>query len=158
MARLLSVFTAQWLLPHQESGGIWGYKTRHARIMGTGWVGVTKPQPIPIPVCTRGLNPCPSLQVALTNHPSHLTFRTDTKIYGKAIIQAKRSHWENYLEEMTADEIWVTNKYLKNPSGDGGLTRIPSLKSTNATGITSIIDDNESKAVRATAELNLIRF
>ena len=83
---------------------------------------------------------------AIANHPSHHTFRTDTKTYGKAIVQAKRSHWENYLEEMTADEIWVTNKYLKNPSGDGGLTRIPTLKSTSITGITSIIDNNESKA------------
>ena len=83
---------------------------------------------------------------AIANHFSHTALRQDSKTYGEAIIQAKRSHWSNYLEEMSADEIWTTNKYLKDPPGNGGMPRIPSLKSTNALGITSTTNDNEGKA------------
>ena len=82
----------------------------------------------------------------IANHFSHTALRQDSKTYSKAIIQAKRSHWSNYLEEMTADKIWTANKYLKDPPGDGGMPRIPSLKSKNALGITSTTDDNKGKA------------
>ena len=83
---------------------------------------------------------------AIANHFSHIALRQDSKTYGKAIIQAKRSHWSNYLEEMSTDEIWTANKYLKDPPSDGGMPRMPSSKSTNAIGIISSIDNNEGKA------------
>ena len=82
----------------------------------------------------------------IANHFSHTALRQDSKTYGEAIIQAKRSQWSNYLEEMTANEIWTANKYLKDPPGDGGMPRIPSLKSKNTLGITSTTKDNEGKA------------
>ena len=31
------------------------YKAHHARSMGVGWARVTKPQPVPVPVCTHGV-------------------------------------------------------------------------------------------------------
>jgi ribonuclease HI/endonuclease/exonuclease/phosphatase family metal-dependent hydrolase len=83
---------------------------------------------------------------ALANHPSHRELRTESNRYGEAIIQAKRGHWTSYLEEMTANEIWTANKYIKEPVGDGGNPRIPTLKVKNAAGAEISISSNEEKA------------
>jgi hypothetical protein len=82
----------------------------------------------------------------VTAHPSHRELRTKSRIYGKAIISAKRAHWEEYLEEMTADDIWTANKYIKNPVGDGGNPRIPTIKTKDEQGNTIEVNDNEDKA------------
>jgi ribonuclease HI/endonuclease/exonuclease/phosphatase family metal-dependent hydrolase len=83
---------------------------------------------------------------ALADHPSHSELRTKSHLFGEAIIQAKRSHWANYLEEMTATEIWTANKYIKEPIGDGGSPRIPTLKCKNAAGTEITINSNDDKA------------
>ena len=57
---------------------------------------------------------------ALADHPSHAELKAKNTQYGDAIIQAKRQHWIKYLEEMTAADIWMANKYIKEPAGDGG--------------------------------------
>jgi len=49
---------------------------------------------------------------ALTDHSSHKELKKKSNTYGEAILLAKKQHWENYLEEMTSDEIWTANKYL----------------------------------------------
>ena len=83
---------------------------------------------------------------AIANHPSHRELKKKSNEYGEAIIQAKRSHWANYLEDMTANEIWTANKYIREPVGDGGNPRIPTLKTKNAAGIEVSINSNEEKA------------
>ena len=83
---------------------------------------------------------------AIANHQSHRELRRKSRAYGRAIISAKRAHWTEYLEEMTASDIWMANKYLKNPVGDGGMPRIPTLKTKNVEGDEIEINDNEDKA------------
>jgi hypothetical protein len=83
---------------------------------------------------------------AITDHPSHSNLKSKSSEYGEAIIHAKRSHWANYLEEMTANEIWTANKYIKEPVGDGGNPRIPTLKVKNAAGVEVSINSNKGKA------------
>ena len=83
---------------------------------------------------------------ALTNDPSHKELRRESRIYGKAIITAKRAHWAEYLEEMVESDIWTANKYLKNPVGDGGTPRIPTIKTRDEEGREVEINDNEEKA------------
>ena len=83
---------------------------------------------------------------AVANHPTHRELRRKSNKYGEAIIQAKRGHWANYLEEMSANEIWTANKYIREPVGDGGNPRIPTLKTKNAAGRDIHISDNEEKA------------
>ena len=83
---------------------------------------------------------------ALADHPSHRKLKQLSKQYGKDIIVAKRTHWTEYLEEMVAGDIWTANKYLKSPVGDGGLPRIPTIKTRNEEGIEVTINDNEDKA------------
>jgi hypothetical protein len=56
----------------------------------------------------------------LADHPSHKELRIKSNQYGEQIIQAKRQHWTDYLEEMTAADIWSANKFIREPVGDGG--------------------------------------
>jgi ribonuclease HI len=83
---------------------------------------------------------------AIPDHPSHSELKIESNRYRDAIIQAKRSHWSNYLEEMSANEIWTANKYIKEPIGDGGNPRIPTLKVKNAAGAEILVNSNEKKA------------
>ena len=83
---------------------------------------------------------------ALTDHPSHSELKTKCTQYGEAIIQAKRQHWTNYLEEMSAADIWTANKFIKEPAGDGGCPRIPTLKTRDAAGAEQTINTNDDKA------------
>ena len=83
---------------------------------------------------------------AIANHPSHSELKTKSNEYGEEIIKAKRSHWSNYLEDMTANEIWTANKYIREPVGDGGNPRIPTLKTKNAAGIVTSINSNDAKS------------
>ena len=83
---------------------------------------------------------------AIGNHASHGELKKKSNEYGEAIVKAKRSHWTNYLEEMTANEIWTANKYIKEPVGDGGNPRIPTLKVKNAAGAEISVNSNEEKA------------
>jgi hypothetical protein len=83
---------------------------------------------------------------AIANHPLHSELKLKSNEYGEAIIKAKRSHWASYLEDMTANEMWTANKYIKEPVGDGGNPRIPTLKVKDAAGVETLINDNDKKA------------
>ena len=82
---------------------------------------------------------------ALTDHPIHRDVRRLSNKYGTEILKAKRQHWTDFLEEATVDDIWTANRYFKEPSGDGGRPRIPTLQ-VNQGGNTTNINDNEEKA------------
>jgi ribonuclease HI/exonuclease III len=83
---------------------------------------------------------------AITAHPAHQELRDLSNAYGEAILLAKRQHWSDYLEDMDASDIWMANKYLRNPIGDGGNPRIPTLRTTNANGQDREVNDNRDKA------------
>ena len=83
---------------------------------------------------------------AVADHPSHEELRTMNTQYREAIVQAKRQHWTNYLEEMTAADIWTANKFIKELAGDGGCPRIPALKTRNEAGDERTVNDNKEKA------------
>jgi ribonuclease HI len=83
---------------------------------------------------------------AVTDDPVHRAYKDASNKYGEAILLAKRSHWANYLEEMSANDIWTVNKYLREPVGDGGCPRIPTLKVVDANGNETKVSDNKEKA------------
>ena len=82
----------------------------------------------------------------IANHHSHRELRIKSRQYGKAIISAKRAHWTEYLEGMTADDIWTANKYIKDPVGDGGMPRIPTIKTKDEEGNEIEINNSKEKA------------
>jgi hypothetical protein len=81
-----------------------------------------------------------------THHHSHRELRRKSKNYGNTIVSAKKAHWEEYLKNMMVDDIWTANKYIKSPVGDGGISRIPTIRTRNAEGIETAANDNEEKA------------
>jgi hypothetical protein len=81
-----------------------------------------------------------------THHHSHRELRRKSKNYGNTIVSAKKAHWEEYLENMMADDIWTANKYIKTPVGYGGISRIPTIRTRNVEGIETAANDNEEKA------------
>jgi ribonuclease HI len=83
---------------------------------------------------------------ALTNHPAHRLMRDASNRYGEEIISAKRQHWSSYLEDMDASGIWTANRYLKDPVGDGGNPRIPTMMTTDEEGRQIETNENQSKA------------
>jgi hypothetical protein len=64
----------------------------------------------------------------LPDHASHTELHKARNAYGEAIVDAKRGHWEDFLENAAEQDLWTANKYFKEPIGDGGKTRIPTLK------------------------------
>ena len=83
---------------------------------------------------------------AIEDHPIHWELRNKSRLYGEAIIQTKREHWANYLEEMTALDLWTANRFIKEPAGDGGSPKIPTLKSKDEEGNKTQVINNEDKA------------
>src|SRR6266545_132851 len=62
----------------------------------------------------------------------------------------KRSYQQNggtsYLEDMSASDIWTANKYLRDPVGDGGSPRIPTLQSKNEQGRDIEVNNSQERA------------
>ena len=55
-------------------------------------------------------------------------------------------HWVNYLDDLNDNLIWTANKYLTNPTTDGGKARVPTLESTNLDGTIQRAETNEDKS------------
>lgn len=85
-------------------------------------------------------------QRAVPDHPSHELRRQAAQEYGRAIVEAKRKHWMNFLEEASDSDLWTANRYLKDPIGDGGKARIPTLKVKEVDGTTREVSTNTDKA------------
>ncbi len=83
---------------------------------------------------------------ALTDHPSHTAYKTHQTLFAARILEAKQQHWTDFLEEATERELWVANRYIKDPVGDGGRPRIPSLRSKQPDGSWKEVVSNEEKA------------
>ena len=83
---------------------------------------------------------------ALPDHECHTSRKDVAKQYGKAIVDAKKKHWTDFLEEASDRDLWTTNRYLKNPVGDGGKSRILTLKVKNEDGTLREVAANNEKA------------
>jgi len=80
------------------------------------------------------------------NHPSHQDLCQVQQKYAADIAKAKIEHWSNFLENANTTDIWSVNKYLMNPPGNGGQTRIPMLKVKGNNGIPREVNTNKGKA------------
>ena len=85
---------------------------------------------------------------ALPNHESHAELRAARNKYGESILDAKRQHWEEFLENAAEQDLWTANRYLREPTGDGGKSRVPTLKVVDegANGLVREVNTNEGKA------------
>lgn len=83
---------------------------------------------------------------AIENHESSITLDNAKKLYALEILRVKAEHWKEFLEDAMEDELWIANRYITNPTGDGGKTRIPTLKYKNDDGTISEAITNEEKS------------
>jgi len=79
-------------------------------------------------------------------HPSHTMRREKVAEYNKAIRMTKKDHWVSWLEEATGSDLWITNKYITSPLGDGGKLHILTLVTKDDKGNMVTATDNESKS------------
>lgn len=83
---------------------------------------------------------------AVEGHSSHGELDKVRKRYASEIDKAKSEHWTEFLEEAMERELWIANKYVTNPTGDGGKTRIPTLKVVRPDGTRTEAITNQEKA------------
>lgn len=84
----------------------------------------------------------------LPDHPAHQRLKEARKTYAEAILSAKEEHWTNWLEELEGEDIWKANKYISNPTGDGGRVRIPPLSVVSGEiQTTASTNDEKAKAL-----------
>ena len=76
------------------------------------------------------------------SHPAHEEYRKARNEYSQKIKDAKRRHWQDFLENLDAKTLWDANKYAKGPATDGGQARIPALDLPNG----QKLDDNKGKS------------
>jgi len=84
---------------------------------------------------------------ALPDHISHTELQNARNTYGEAILQAKHQHWEDFLKSTAEQDLWMANWYHKEPTGDRGKSRIPTLKVTcdGRNGLTQEVNTNNGK-------------
>ena len=83
---------------------------------------------------------------ALPDHPVHATLHEQTKSVDKEIRIAKEEHWKEWLENASGNDLWIANAYIVNPGGDGGKSRIPTLKGKDQEGHELLASTNEEKS------------
>jgi hypothetical protein len=83
---------------------------------------------------------------AVPTDPIHEQYQAARRTYAAEIKQAKIDHWTEYLEQAEEEQLWTANKYLTEPVGDGGRTRIPTLRIVGDNGQPVELNTNESKA------------
>ena len=83
---------------------------------------------------------------ALPDHPVHATLAEQTKAVDKEIRATKEEHWKDWLENASGNDLWIANAYIVNPGGDGGKSRIPTLKGKDQEGQETLASTNEEKS------------
>ena len=85
---------------------------------------------------------------ALPDHETHTELRKARNEYREAIVEAKCGHWEDFLENASEQDLWMANRYFREPTGDGGKSCILTLKvkDERANGLVQEVNTNNSKA------------
>ena len=67
------------------------------------------------------------------------------KVYVETLERTKKTHWEQWLDEIDTNNIWTAHKYANSAPSDGGAARIPTLKHSH-NGQTAEVDMNDEKS------------
>ncbi|KAJ1299357.1 hypothetical protein OPQ81_011877 [Rhizoctonia solani] len=78
--------------------------------------------------------------------PVHEEYRLQRNRYSQAIKDAKRKHWEAFLDELDEETMWTAARYMSIEPTDGGRTRVPSLRYIRPDGSQASASDNDSKS------------
>ncbi|CAA7260103.1 unnamed protein product [Cyclocybe aegerita] len=79
------------------------------------------------------------------DHLVHAEKRRAIARFKKAVEKAKKTHWEDFLQDISTTDIWTAHRYVKEPPIDGGRPWILTLKTTD-NGAEQEVTDNREKA------------
>ncbi|KAL4063584.1 hypothetical protein V8B97DRAFT_1876597, partial [Scleroderma yunnanense] len=65
---------------------------------------------------------------AVLKHDSHACIKEKEKQLTNNLKSTNEMHWRDWLERMADNDLWITNKYITNPSEDGEKMHIPTLR------------------------------
>ncbi|CUA75215.1 putative RNA-directed DNA polymerase from transposon BS [Rhizoctonia solani] len=80
------------------------------------------------------------------DNPIHEEYRLQRNRFSQAIKDAKRKHWEDFLEELDEESMWTAAGYLSSEPTDGGRARVPSLRYTQPDNTPASATDNDTKS------------
>ena len=83
---------------------------------------------------------------AIADHLSHSQYKEIWNKYGSAIKQAKKQHWDDFLEGLSGKDLWMAQQYATWLVGDSGKAHIPTLKVTNDHEHTKSVTTNKEKS------------
>ncbi|KIK37437.1 hypothetical protein CY34DRAFT_92729, partial [Suillus luteus UH-Slu-Lm8-n1] len=66
---------------------------------------------------------------ALPDYPIHEEHQIFCNRLMEEICKTRQEHWISFLEDLDQHSVYTANRYVSSPSGDGGRTSIPVLKS-----------------------------
>ncbi|KEP45734.1 putative reverse transcriptase from transposon X-element protein [Rhizoctonia solani 123E] len=78
--------------------------------------------------------------------PIHEEYRLQRNRFSQAIKDAKRKHWECFLEELDEESMWTAAGYLSSEPTDGGRARVPNLRYTQPDSTPASATDNDAKS------------
>jgi hypothetical protein len=82
----------------------------------------------------------------MVDHLSHEEFQRARNDYRQLIKSTKKGFWENWLEEVSREQVWKANKFVTALNSDGGKARVPALKVMGDNGEGRMVKDNTSKS------------
>lgn len=80
----------------------------------------------------------------ILNHPIHDEYKTAVDNFVTTLEKTKAQHWIDWLENITAQDIYIANKYITDEPNDYSSARIPSLITTT-NGLQSLAESNSDK-------------
>jgi len=80
------------------------------------------------------------------NHPIIDEFKQARNIYVQNVKDARKQHWEDWVESTDRFTMWIINKFVTAAPSDGGSARIPTLKVKGADGSVKEVADNAGKS------------
>lgn len=82
----------------------------------------------------------------MPTHEYHQMLKEDEAALKKEIEKAKKDYWTQFLENADSKTLFMANRYATKPYGDGGQTRVPTIKSKDGNGFETELNQNEEKS------------
>ena len=82
------------------------------------------------------------------DHPVHVEHKAAANQFKSVMEETRNQDWVDWLELVTQQDLYITNKYITNEPSDYSSVRVPTLK-TVISGLSSTAEDNNSKAALA---------
>lgn len=85
----------------------------------------------------------------LQEQPIHQEYKTATNLFKETINSTRSNHWFDWLENISAKDIYIANKYLTSEPSDFSKSCIPALKIARDDVKTIVVANNQKAKILA---------